>query len=571
MKRLRRVVLVLLVLAAVAWWLSPRGPAIAQGSVLVIDIEGSYVESAQPPLLSRLTSEPPRPLASLLSELALAERDTRLAAVVLRVRGLDVGWAKAQEIRDAIARLGERGRRTIAYLEVESFSGNLEYYVASAAQEVFVSEATRVPLIGLAGEFLFFGGLFEKLGVGLEVERVGEFKSAVETFAGRQMSDAAREMETALLDSIDGQFVAGIARSRTLTPEAVRAAIDAAPAEPGELEKLGLVDGTLRFEEVIARAGGGPEVDEDVYQHVEPASVGFKPVATLALVYGSGTVTTGEGSTTPSGSPVLASETVSKALSDAADDAGIAAIVFRIDSPGGGSLAADVVWNAVRRAREKGKPVIASFSDVAASGGYYVAASADAIVASPATLTGSIGVFAIRPVLGGLLAKLDIGVEAITRGPHADLQLASKPLSPESRAHMRREVNSVYELFVKRVADGRKLDLARVDAVGRGRVWTGAQAAERGLVDELGGLHEAVVRAKAQLKLDPNADVALIPYPPPRPLAAQIAELFGRNQASAATDAAVLRWLRPVQSWLTAAAAADRQILALLPYSIEIR
>src|SRR5262245_29810652 len=301
MKRFRRIVLFLLVLVAIVWWLAPKGPAIEQGSVLVVNIEGTYVESAEPPLFARLTTKPPRPLASLLSELAIAERDTRLSAVVLRVRPLEIGWAKAQEIRSAIERLGEHGRRTIAYLEMDSFGGNLEYYVASAAQEVFVAEATRAPLIGLAGEFLFFGGLFEKLGIDLEVERIGQYKSAAETFAGHQMSDAAREMETALLDSLDAQFVAGIAHSRTLTPEAVRAAIDAAPADPEELAKLGLVDGTLRLDEVIARAGGGPKVEEEDYLGVTPEQVGFAPVATFALVYGSGMVTTGEGNATPSG------------------------------------------------------------------------------------------------------------------------------------------------------------------------------------------------------------------------------------------------------------------------------
>src|SRR6185503_1455436 len=176
----------------------------------------------------------------------------------------------------------------------------------------------------------------------------------------------------------------------------------------------------------------------------------------------------------------------------AADDPGISAILFRIDSPGGSAFASDVVWNATQRARAKGKPLIASFSDVAASGGYYVAAGADAIVASPGTITGSIGVLAVRPVLAGLLAKLEIGAEAITRGAHADLQLTSRPLSPASRERLRREVDSFYALFVKRVADGRKLDPPGVDEVGRGRVWTGAQAVERGLVDELGGLREAV-------------------------------------------------------------------------------
>jgi protease-4 len=567
MKRVRRIFWILLVLLAIGWWLLPRGPVIEQGSVLVLDVEGAYVESADAPLLARLTALPPRPFVSLLSDFARAERDDRLAAVVVRVRALDVGWAKAQEIRDAIERLGEH-RRTIAYLELESFAGNLEYYVASAAQELFVSEATRAPLVGLAGEYLFFGGLFEKLGVEIEVERVGRYKSAAETFSEREMSEAHREMANALLDSIDAQFVAGIAASRQLDESTVRQAIDSAPAEPSELEALGLVDGALRLDQVVARAGGGPMVTAEVYAGVTPESLGFAPVATFAIVYGSGLVTSGEGQNAPGGAPVLASQTVSQALEDAADDPEVSAIVFRIDSPGGSALASDVVWTAAQRAREKGKPLIASFSDVAASGGYYVAASADAIVASPATITGSIGVYVLRPVIGGLLEKLDIGVESLTRGAHADLQLSSQPLSAESRARLRRQVDSVYELFVERVAAGRPLDAPGVDAVARGRVWTGAQAAERGLVDELGGLRAAVLRAKKQLALDPDADVALVPYPPPRPIAEQIAELFGQVRAHSAAAGPLAEWLRPVETWV--AVAAERGALALLPFSVEI-
>ncbi len=569
MKRLRRVLFVMIALFAIAWWLSPSGPVIENGSVLVIELEGSYVESAEAPLIARLAAAPPRPLASLLSDLSLAERDARLAAVVFRVRDLQIGWAKAQEIRNAITRLGEGGRRTIAYLELDGFGGNLEYYVASAAQELFVAEATRAPLIGLAGEFMFFGGLFEKFGIELEVERVGQYKSAAETFAGRRMSEANREMENALLDSLDAQFVAGIAKSRTLPPEVVRGAIDAAPSAPSELEKLGLVDGTLRFDEVVARAGGGPIVEDEVYAGIDPESVGFAPVARFAIVYGSGMVTSGEGYSSPSGAPVLASETVSKALRDAAEDSDIAAIVFRIDSPGGSAFASDVVWEATQAARAKGKPLIASFSDVAASGGYLAAAGANAIIASPGSITGSIGVLVVRPVIAGLLEKLEIGSEVITRGAHADLQVASRPLSPESRERLRREVNSVYELFVKRVADGRPLDAPGVDAVGRGRVWTGAQAVEIGLVDELGGLHEAVTRAKVELKLDPNVDVELVPYPSPRPLAEQIGELFGQFGARRVEADPLAELLAPARAWL--AAAANRQVLALMPFSIDVR
>lgn len=566
--KLRRIGILLAVALALAFWLLPRGPRIEPGSVLVLEIAGRYVESVGSPLLQRLMGDGPRPLLSLLGDLAKAERDERLAGVVLRIGELDVGWAKAQEIRDAIVRLREKGRRTVAYLDLESFGANLEYYVASAAEELYLGPATRAPLVGLAGEYFFLGGLFEQLGIELEVERVGEFKTAVDTIAGREMSDAHREMANSLLDSIDAQFVTGIAESRELSPEAVRAAIDRAPIEPSELLALGLADGEEPLEDVVKRLGGGPVVEDEVYRAVDPESVGFAPVATIALVYGSGTVVQGEGFASPTGGPVLASETISKALEDAAADPEVRALVFRIDSPGGSALASDAVLLATRRARSDGKPLIASFSDVAASGGYYVAAGADGIVASPGSITGSIGVFAMRPQLSGLLEKLAIGSATLTRGAHADLQLASRPLSPASRARLHDEVESIYRLFVRRVAEGRPLDEAGVDAVARGRVWTGAQAAERGLVDELGGLRAAVERAKRLAGLDPDADVLLVAYPKQRTLAQQLDDLLRLVAVRALPETPGLRWLRDLDPWFVSAS--GRGVAALLPFRVEI-
>ena len=571
MKRLFRIVLVLVITVLVVRWLWPDGVDIEPGSVLVVDVGGGYVEGAQPPLLARLMGEREKPLGALLGPLALARRDDRLAGVVLRIRGLEVGWAKAQEIRDAIQRLSAAGRKTVAHLEIESFSANLEYYVASAADEVVVGPASRAALVGLAGEYLFLGGLFEKLGIDFEVERIGRFKTAADTLAGREMSDAHREMAEALLDSLDAQFVGGIASARGLNEEFVRRAIDSAPAAPDELLGWKLVDAVASFEDVPARIGDGPVVEARDYAQIDPASAGFAPAATLAVIYGSGGVVTGEGRSTPTGNRVLASETISKALEAAAESDEVEAILFRIDSPGGSALASDLVWEAVGRAQQAGKPVIASFSDVAASGGYYVAAGADAIVAQPGTLTGSIGVFVLRPVLGQALGKLGIGVETLTRGAYADLQLASQPLSPSSRERLRAEVKSVYDLFVERVAAGRPLDAEGVDAVARGRVWTGAQAAERGLVDELGGLRTAVSRALVLTGHDADADVTLMPFPRPRSVPEQLAEALGLAVRSAAQAplAPLPEWTARLEPWLRAAR--GREISALLPFPIAVR
>ena len=225
-------------------------------SWLVVDLEGEYVEADLSPL-QRLLGRHARTLASLLSELAKAERDERLAGVLLRVRSLDVGWGKAQDLRAAVLRLREKGKRTVAYLELEKYGANVEYYVASAADAVYVAPATRTPLVGLAAEHLFLGGLFEKLGVKLEYERVGKYKSAVEGLAEREMSDANREMSDAILDSIQSQFLGDIAASRGMTREALAAAIDRAPTSPRELA-AGEADRRRRLLRRDRRRGGRP-------------------------------------------------------------------------------------------------------------------------------------------------------------------------------------------------------------------------------------------------------------------------------------------------------------------------
>jgi protease-4 len=511
-----------------------------------------------------------RPFASLLSDLAKAERDARLDAIVLRIRDLEIGWGKAQELRDAIASASARGRKTVAWIELASFGANLEYFVASAADEVYAAPATRAPVVGLAAEYLFLGGLLERLGVELEVERIGRYKSAVETIAGREMSESMREVANALLDSIDAQFTAGISESRELPQDTVRQAIAAAPVDPDEMTQWGLIDGALHWDELVAKLGDPPIVEGRAYAAVDPSEVGFSPVARFALVYGSGNVVPGRGPSSPGGSPVLAADAVSEALEDAAEDDSIEAIVFRIDSPGGSALASDLVWRAAEQARAKGKPLIASFSDVAASGGYYVAAGADAIVASPGSITGSIGVFALRPVVSGVFEKLHIGFDSIVRAPHAEIQLSTRRLSPESRARMGAEVASIYDLFLDRVDQGRELDRAGVDAVGQGRVWTGAQAREIGLVDALGGLRAAVREGKKRLEIDEDADVALVVFPPPRTLLEQVEDaLTGASAQLLLPQVPLAGIVRRAEPWLDALERGGP--MALLPFSLEIR
>jgi protease-4 len=536
MRWFRRLAIAIALLIVVGFALrafSPKGPEIASGSTLVIQVKGSYVESAVPPLMARLLGRDGSPFIALLSQLNKAARDDRIDTVVLRIRGAQIGWGKAQELRDAIARLREAGRRTIAFLEISSIVAQRDYFVAVAADEVHIVPGGSVPLVGLAAEYFYLGGMFEKLGVVFEVAKAGRYKSAVESVAGTGMSEASREMANALLDSTERQFIAAIAEGRGLTPDEVRERIALGPVLAKELVAHGLADGVSHLDELV-EAQGGEVVRHNEYAAVDPATIGFDPQATFALVYGSGNVVAGDSATDAQGAPVFAAGAFAKAIGKAAEADDVEAIIVRIDSPGGSALASELMWRAIRKASEEHeKPIIASFSDVAASGGYYVASAADAIVAPGASLTGSIGVFALRPVVEGLLDEIGVGSELLLRGAHADLGSGSRRLSDGARERLERIVLDTYDQFLERVADGRELETGQVDAIGQGRVWTGEQAHERGLVDELGGLREAVIRAKLAAGLDAEADVAIVTYPQPRSLPEQLAELFDTAVARA--------------------------------------
>ncbi|MCS5636342.1 MAG: signal peptide peptidase SppA [Myxococcota bacterium] len=569
-RKTRFCLLVALALVVALLWVGEEpGPVIEEDATLVLEVGGNYVEAGRASWMSRVLGEASPPFVDLLSVFALAERDSRLSTVVIVVRPLAIGWGKVGELRQAIERLNEAGLRTVAYLEMATFSGSREYLLATAADEIWVVPGGAVPVLGLAAEYFFLGGLWEKLGVEIDVVKAGRYKSAVERFAGTGMSEASREMANSLLDSTNDFFIYGIAEGRGMSPAEVRAAIDTGPILPAELEGLGLIDGSIHYDRLLDKLGGSV-VEHDEYAAIDPADVGFDPVARVALIYGSGPVVEGWGSRSPSGGPVFAARRVAEVLALAADDPDIDALILRIDSPGGSALASEEIWRSIGQVSEEGKPIIASFSDVAASGGYYVAVAADEIVANDAALTGSIGVFALRPVVGGALEKVGVTSQALTRGRYADFVLSARPLSPGALGRMQAMVVQIYELFVQRVAEGRGMPAGEVDSVGQGRVWTGSQAYEIGLVDHLGGLHTAVARVRDHLDLEQDADVALVVLPAPRTLSEELTEaLDARLSAFVRAQWPLPSALGGVYSWLE-----NLQLggpLVVPPYMVEIR
>jgi protease-4 len=340
--------------------------------------------------------------------------------------------------------------------------------------------------------------------------------------------------------------------------------IDECPVSPAAFERAGLSDGTRYVEDLHEEIGGEqtPLVRMKDYEQVDLDALGLEVGPKLGVVYGVGAIVTGESGTGLQGD-VMGADTVGQALADAASDAAVQAIVFRIDSPGGSALASDLIWRAMQEVRRK-KPVIVSMGDVAASGGYYAAAGASRIVAQPATMTGSIGVVFARPNVRGLLARFGITTETISRGKFADLEDLTAPLSPEGRQKLVEEMNHIYDVFVQRVAEGRNLSRERVDEIGRGRVWTGAQAKEHGLVDELGGFMTALRAAKVAAGIDPQQEVELVYYPRRKTLLERVREQFDTGAPEIPRS-----WHRVLR--ILALPFEDGAMLTMMPQVIEVR
>jgi protease IV len=504
-------VLLVVVMVGLALWAVRRH--LPDHSVLVLELEGDVDEMPPLDLIGQWTARGPA-LPTLLLLLDMAAADSRIDGVLLHIKTLGVGYARLEELRDAVARVRAAGKKVVALVDETSFNATRELFLASAASRVLVDPGSLAPLGGIAGQFLHLQGFFEKLGVKWEYSRVGEYKSAVEEFAAREMSPKAREMTTALIDGVFAQVVDGIASGRQLKAEKVRALFESVPGTPKELVEAGLADDVAGRKDALEKAGlkDAHEVEADAYQRVDASSLGLRRGPKIALVFGDGTIVDERGRSLQR---VFAADDTEKALDEAADDDDIKAVVLRVNSPGGGTQASERIWRAVQRVREK-KPVVISMADYAASGGYYVASGATAIVAEPATFTGSIGVYVLRPAFAGVFEKLDIGHELIGRGAYAGVAVGDAPLTPVQRARTDAFTQAAYADFLARVSEGRGTTPEAVDKVGRGHVWLGSDALANNLIDEFGGLSAAVARARREAKLEDEPDPRRVILPEPR-------------------------------------------------------
>lgn len=566
-RRWRLIFLVLLLLGAVAWLVRTRGgqPRVDPGSYVLLDVEGDYAEEAPEDFLGRWMGRGTMTLIDLVNVIRDAREDARVAGLVVRLRPLRIGWARAQDVRDALQAFRASGKPLVVYLEDEFAGSTREYYVASAAQKIYLPPGGNAPLSGLLAQSVFLGGVWEKLDIDMQVEKIAEYKTFGDLIANKRMSAAHREMTNSLLDSMYEQVIGGIADGRGLAPEAVRAAIDRAPATAEEFVDLGLADGAKFLEELRGELLGAKRefVKADDYRADGRSGRGGE--AKIAVIYGVGTIHAGQGRGGGLQGETMGADSVAEAFRSATRDHDVKAIVFRIDSPGGSAMASDLIWHATQEARQA-KPVIVSMSDVAGSGGYYVAAGATRILAQPGTLTGSIGVVMVKPNVSGFLAKLGITTETITRGELARLNSFMDSLTAAERLRVTAVMTRVYELFVSRVAAGRDLSADQVDGIGRGRVWTGVQAKSNGLVDELGGFTAAIDAAKAAAGVEQSTEVELVFYPKRKPLLQRLTRYLG-----AAGFTEVPPWWARIQEELIAYAFPEGSILMMMSERVDIR
>jgi protease-4 len=500
-------------------------PRVADNSVLVLNISGSMPDYApEDPTAKLFGMSQPQSFSSLLTQLRKAKVDKRISAILLDIDFSSLGWGKAEELRRAVAEFKTSGKPVYAYME---YGGNKEYFIATAADKIYLPPPGELGIIGLQAQAQFYKGSLDKLGVEFETIAIGKYKGANDPLVRKDLSPEQREVLNAMLDDYYNRLVGTIAETRKKSPEDVRAIIDNAPYNAIQAREQNLIDGTKYRDELyneIKQQLGYKETENlrttsaSSYKEITPESLGLNNGERIAVIFASGLITTGKSSDGSfTGSQTIGSDTIVKAVKDAADDDSIKAIVLRVDSGGGSALASDLMWHTLEYAKAK-KPVVTSMGDVAASGGYYIACNSHKIVAEPSTVTGSIGVILGRPVVKGFYDWVGISNDYITRGKNAGLLRDTEKWTDEQRAKVEETAKFIYwDNFVTKVAQGRGRTVEQIHELAQGRVWTGSQAKERGLIDEFGGLNRAIEIAKELANLPADRDVKRVVFPAHRP------------------------------------------------------
>ena len=511
--------------------------------VLEIDFEREFAEYIPTDPLASVLMEQTVSVRDIVDALHQAATDDRVLALVARTGTPRMGLAEIQEVRDAVMAFRNSGKPAIAYAETfgEFGPGNGAYYLAAAFDRIYLQPSGDIGLTGLMAESAFVSGTLEKLGLSPRMDHRYEYKNALNMFTEKKYTQPHREAILQIIESQFGQIVQGIAAGRDLEADVVRTLVDRGPFLGKQALAENLVDGLAYRDEVQAI------IDDDLGEEAERVSLfaylrqmgrPHNEGEAIALIYGVGGVHRGksEYSAALSG-PTMGSDSVSAAFRSAVQDDTVKAILFRVDSPGGSYVASDTIWRETVRAKEAGKPVIVSMGNVAGSGGYFVAAAADKIVAQPGTITGSIGVVGGKMLTAELMEKIGISSDEVHTSTNATMWSSSLDYTPQQWQRITTWLDHVYADFTQKVAQGRGLTQEQVHAVAKGRIWTGEDAKDIGLVDELGGFPTALRLAKQAAGIEADAPVQVKLFPEQKTLVDTVlSRLQGREDAAAESN-----------------------------------
>ena len=545
-----------------------NGDGLPGNMVLNLDLRKPLSDSA-----SSEFSLGARPLTVMDIVLGLdaAQRDKRVKGVFMRIGGADLSVAEAEEVGTALKRFRSSGKFVIADAQGFEASRLGDYLTATSANEIWMQPKSPFMASGEGGGEIFFRGLLDKIQAQPQIVKRAEYKSAADQFMEPGMTAADREQLTQLMQSWYDSAVSAAAADRKLDPKAVAAVFEASPQFTEDAKKAGLID-KIGYDDdalnaALSQAGSGAQnVPALQYVRVKLAASRFGKGPHVALVEASGDIVEGSaGGGLLGGSSVIASDDMARAIRDATNDKDIKAIILRVDSPGGSVTASDQILDAVKKAQAAGKPVVVSMGGVAASGGYYIATSANKIVAEPGTITGSIGVLTGKVSVGKSLGLIGVGTDQVGVGKNALMNSDIVPYTPDQLASLNAQADAIYADFTQKVASGRKLPLAKVQEIARGRVWTGADANARGLVDQLGGFWTAVDQVKKLSGIPADQRITFERYPRHKSFFDAIDEFLGGSQddVRALSNFGVLMNAPGVRQAVTAVKSAPRAAIEL--------
>ena len=548
MKKLGKIILwligIFLVIEIVAITVGFFAKRINPNTVLTLRLEGEIEEQAPTDPLTSLFAGPQMTVTDIVEALDRARRDSRITGLEVRVGESTLGMANLQEIRQKIREFNRTGKFSVAYLE---FGTNRSYYLASACQTVILLPTSLLHVRGFMTSTTFLRGTFDKLGIYPDFYHIGEYKNASDVYTQKKYTPAHREADQALLEDFFHQYLQGVAEVRGMKSEEVEKLIAQGPYTAPQALDAKLIDRVAYADEardLVKQKNHGDDTRLSLSDYLGRTQRGGR--SKLAVIFATGTILPGRSSDSPFGEPVMGSDTIAEQFKRAREDSSIKAVILRVDSPGGVTFPSEVIRRELILTKKK-KPVVVSMSDVAASGGYWIAMSANKIVAEPGTITGSIGVFAGKLNVLGLYEKLGLSKDHLTTTDNSSIDWPFQNFTPGQRASIRKYMDDIYANFLKGVAEGRHMEVPAVDKIAQGRVWTGERGKQLGLVDELGGLDTAIASAKKLADIPASERVDLVYLPPPRSLLERIHDLFG-EVSILGRGPALTRWLERLEA-----------------------